>query len=281
MTITLAWERQNSTYSEIVFCSDSRLTGGGNIDVCQKIFPLPREDAAIGFCGSTLIAYPLINQFTSYIRHYKKNLDRALDGSELSQRFADLANRFLVSYIDPVDLRSELLETSFIIGSFSWRLGRPIIKKIKYDGGAKCYVAASSSFPKSKSKSLHKAGQFAMIGDIEHRYFECLANLIDYDKAKKLDMEPFTALSTMLGDVEFTDRGHKLKGVIGGAPQLLKIYPFLRTLEFAVQWPDKYKGKLFLNGREAFQYEKLQIPHIDSSTLEIYYPLADIGTGIE
>ncbi len=56
MTITIAWERKLSTYSEILFCSDSRLNGGGNIDVCQKVFALPREDAAIGFCGSTLIA---------------------------------------------------------------------------------------------------------------------------------------------------------------------------------------------------------------------------------
>ncbi|HEY0112201.1 MAG TPA: hypothetical protein VGB59_03505 [Allosphingosinicella sp.] len=79
MTITLAWERRLASYSEIVFASDSRLSGGGNIDVCQKVFPLPREDAAIGFCGSTLIAYPIINQFISYVKNYKKNLDRALN----------------------------------------------------------------------------------------------------------------------------------------------------------------------------------------------------------
>ncbi|WP_287139886.1 hypothetical protein [Mesorhizobium sp.] len=47
-------------------------------------------------------------------------MDRALDGSELPKRLAALANRFLEAYIDPVDLRSELLETSFIIGSHSW-----------------------------------------------------------------------------------------------------------------------------------------------------------------
>jgi len=74
MTITLAWERRLANYSEIIFCSDSRLTGGGNIDVCQKVFPLPREDGGIGFCGSTLIAYPIINQFISYVKNYKKML---------------------------------------------------------------------------------------------------------------------------------------------------------------------------------------------------------------
>ncbi len=74
MTITIAWERRLANTSELLFCSDSRLTGGGNIDVCQKIFPLAREDGAIGFCGSTLIAYPIINQFQSYVRHHKQNL---------------------------------------------------------------------------------------------------------------------------------------------------------------------------------------------------------------
>jgi hypothetical protein len=147
LTITLAWERRMATYSEIIFCSDSRLSGAGNIDVCQKVFPLPREDAAIGFCGSTLIAYPIINQFISYIRNYRKNLDRALDGSELPRRLASLANKFLESYIDPIDLEQELLETTFLIGSFSWRLGRPIINKVLFDNGPKQYVAANSSFP--------------------------------------------------------------------------------------------------------------------------------------
>src|SRR5271165_5327003 len=132
MTIVVAWERRLRAYSEIVFCSDSRLTGGGNIDVCQKIFSLPREDAAIGFCGSTLIAYPLIHQFSSYIKYYKKNIDRALDGSELPARFLSLTNNFVNSYIDAIDLSNELKETSFLIGYFSWRLKRPFIYRIAY-----------------------------------------------------------------------------------------------------------------------------------------------------
>ena len=133
--------------TELVFCSDSRLSGGGNIDVCQKVFPLPREDAAVGFCGSTLIAYPIIHQLIGYVRHYKKNMDRALDGSELPKRFATLANRFLDAYIDPVDLRSELMETSFVIGCYSWKLKRPVISRIKYDGGPKNFVASFAALP--------------------------------------------------------------------------------------------------------------------------------------
>ena len=226
MTITLAWERRLPSYSEIVFCSDSRLSGGGNIDVCQKVFPLPREDGAIGFCGSTLIAYPIINQFLSYIRNHKQSFDRALDGSELPRRFATLANQFLQSYIDAADLRSELRETSFIIGCFSVRLKRPVISHIRYDGGPRAYVAATPRFPSSRSKTLGRAGGFKMIGDLSHFYFDELMKVMDFDTAERFDMEPFTALSNMLSNVLYTNRRSELRGPIGGAPQLLKVYPF-------------------------------------------------------
>jgi hypothetical protein len=275
MTITVAWERKLPSGSELVFCSDSRLSGGGNIDVCQKVFPLPREDAAVGFCGSTLIAYPIIHQFIGYVRHYKKNMDRALDGSELPKRFAALANRFLDAYMDPIDLRRELLDTSFIVGSYSWLLKRPVISRIRYDGGPKNFVASSPRFPKARSKSLHRAGQFEMIGDLKHQFYERLGEHIDFERASHLDMQPFTALASMLSDPTFTDRRSKFKGPIGGAPQLLKIYPFLRTLEFGVYWPDRRTGALHLNGRALFDYEKLTVPQIDGATLEIFYPLAD------
>ena len=282
MTITLAWERKLATYSELVFCSDSRLSGGGNIDVCQKVFPLPREDAAIAFCGSTLIAYPIINQFISYVKNYKKNIDRALDGSELPRRFAALANRFLRSYIDAIDLERELLETTFLIGAFSWRLGRPIINKILFDNGEKGYVAAASSFPRPKSASLHRGcRQFGMIGDLAHHYYQELGKQVDYASADRLDMEPFSALSAMLTDPTFTDRRGEHGGVIGGAPQMLKVYPFYRTVEFGIHWPDVASGKLYLNGREVFEFEKIQLPALDARSLQVRYPLEELAQASE
>lgn len=276
MTITIAWERRLPGYSELLFCSDSRLTGGGNIDVCQKVFPLPREDGAIAFCGSTLIAYPIVNQFMSYVRHHKQNLDRALDGSELPKRFASLVNQFLLSYIDAADLRSELLETSFVIGCFSVKLRRPVVRHIRYDGGPKQYVVSNPSFPRSKSQKLNRSGGFVMIGDLRHHYYDELSKVIDYRSESRFDMEPFTALSKMLGNPAYTNRHSDLRGPIGGAPQLLKVYPFFRAVEFGVHWPSRTDGNLYLNGRQLFDYEKITIPQIDCSSLDIYYPLEEL-----
>ncbi len=157
----------------------------------------------------------------------RKTLTGRLMVQSCPNAFAALTNRFLDSYMNPADLRRELLETSFIVGAHSWILKRPVISRIRYDGGIKKFVAASTRFPKKLSPSLYGAGQFAIIGDLRSQYMDCLGGFIDYQKATRFDMQPFSALASMLGDEEFTDRRGKFKGPIGGAPQLLKNLPFL------------------------------------------------------
>ena len=66
-----------------------------------------------------------------------------------------------------------------------------------------------------------------------------------------------------------------------GAPQLLKVYPFYRTIEFGIHWPDNTSGKLFLNGREVFDFEKITLPALDARTLEARYPLEAISQSSE
>ena len=212
----------------------------------------------------------------SYVRHHKQNLDRALDGSEVPKRFAVLANKFLLSYIDAVDLRAELLETSFVVACFSTKLRRPVISHIRYDGGPKSYVASNPTFPRSKSATLSRSNKFVMLGDLRHQFYEELSKIIDYQSSERFNLEPFTTLTKMLGNPAYTDRRSALRGPIGGAPQLLKVYPFLRTVEFGVHWPSRADGKLYLNGRELFDYEKVTIPQIDSLSLSISYPLEQI-----
>jgi hypothetical protein len=34
-------------------------------------------------------------------------------------------------------------------------------------------------------------------------------------------------------------------------------------------WPDATNGKLFLNGRQVFDFEKVQLPQLDARTLEV------------
>ena len=53
MTISIAWTRKVYDYEELVFVSDSRLTGGKKFDACPKILALPRTDCAIAFANTS------------------------------------------------------------------------------------------------------------------------------------------------------------------------------------------------------------------------------------
>src|SRR5438309_458074 len=79
MTLSMAWIRTTRDMEELVFCSDSRLSGGPPWDVCAKIFLLPRSDCAIAFAGNTFDAFPLIFQFTNWFHIYAPAADRSAD----------------------------------------------------------------------------------------------------------------------------------------------------------------------------------------------------------
>ena len=116
-----------------------------------------------------------------------------------------------------------------------------------------------------------------MIGDYSHLFFSELEKIVDFENGIDWDMQPLEALRNMLSNPEYTDRYSKLKGCIGGSPQVLKIYPYMRTLEFAVHWPTRANGKLHLNGRRTFEWENITLPQIDMHDMTIFYPLAEIG----
>jgi hypothetical protein len=85
----------------------------------------------------------------------------------------------------------------------------------------------------------------------------------------KLNYEPLTVLSNMLSDSKFTDRKGSRKGAIGGSPQVTKVYPFMRTLNYAVEWQLGSKLCYAIKGRVISDYEVFSVPVIDPFTGEI------------
>src|ERR1022692_1241511 len=80
MTILATWVRTLRTVEELVFVSDSRLSGDGtNFDSCPKILTLPRTDCAIGFAGYTGHAFPMMLQLDLAIGAYEPARRGALD----------------------------------------------------------------------------------------------------------------------------------------------------------------------------------------------------------
>ena len=69
-------------------------------------------------------------------------------------------------------------------------------------------------------------------------------------------------LADMLSNPDYTDRKGELKGLIGGGPQVMKVYPYLRTLTYAVEWIHKGKFVYVLKGRVMQHYERFTVPEV-------------------
>ena len=75
-----------------------------------------------------------------------------------------------------------------------------------------------------------------------------------------LNMEPFEVLRDMIRSLAFP--------TIGGAPQVAKVYRYLRTQYFSVRWPTG-QGVPHVLGRPALKYEQFEAPSIDPDAPEI------------
>ena len=73
MTLCTAHIRQVNDTEELVFATDSCLTGGEKWKHGIKLFELPRKDCLLCFAGDTFRAYPLVLNMVSSI-HLDKYL---------------------------------------------------------------------------------------------------------------------------------------------------------------------------------------------------------------
>jgi len=275
MTLSIAWVRQCGTAHELVFASDSRLSGGGNVDHCQKVFSLPREDCCIAFAGSTMIAYPFILQLQNTIIDYKKAFDREVDLPKLKTRVLKLLNFFVQVHEGtiPLDFESDLLQTSFLFGGWSWTNARFYIWKIFYRKDLGRYMSSDTETWRGLGIPPTSAAPIRVIGDYIHEFQAALRDKLGAEikiakengEPMNLNYEPLTTLAEMLRDPKFTDRGQELKGKIGGAPQVTKVYPYLRTVNFAVEWDIGPKFVYSIKGRVIADFELFTIPGLDRS----------------
>jgi hypothetical protein len=84
MTLCIAWIRQEKEYQELVFATDSCLTGSAELwKNGVKLFELPRKDCLICFAGETFKAYPLILNLISSIKFDNKIMNQHSDLREV------------------------------------------------------------------------------------------------------------------------------------------------------------------------------------------------------
>ena len=76
MTLCIAWVKQAGENEELIFATDSCLTGGEKWNTGIKLFELQRKDCLLCFAGSTFRAYPLVLNLASSLRFDSKLADQ-------------------------------------------------------------------------------------------------------------------------------------------------------------------------------------------------------------
>jgi hypothetical protein len=265
MTLVFAWIRKTKGGDELVFASDSRLSAGANIDICQKIFPLPRGDCAIAFCGTTGLAYPFLLQLLSVIGNHRNFRDRIVDFSQLIRTVVFILNKFVLSHqgILEEDFKRDLRQTQFLLGGWSSTNQKYILRRISYDNGEKKYVASKTGIADRWQLPRNKPVPVAFVGDYIPDVLRDLGSLLRKKgclQTQKLDYEPLEILVTMLDNPIYTDRKQENKGLIGGAVQMLKVYRYSHATSFRVKQGPENGYSLFFEGRPLFDFEEVRNP---------------------
>src|SRR6266702_6627755 len=93
MTIAIAWVRRIRDCEELVFVSDSRLSGDArNFDAGPKILSFSRTDCAIAFSGYTGHAFPMMLQIQRAIDSYAPSRRGAVDLYTLRKYVVQIVN---------------------------------------------------------------------------------------------------------------------------------------------------------------------------------------------
>lgn len=260
--------------------SDSRLRSRGAINQAQKLFRMDRGDCCLGFCGDAQVAYPLVVQVGSALNNFIKTRTRAADVTMVSNMIGQLLNNLVSSWDLPrSDKVGELKTTQIMLAGWSWRFRRFEIGLFKPQDGV-------FKFHRVKSKMVHPWREhepsMVFIGDHKKEYMAALTTVLERrhgkqrkaSQTKKLvdfDYEPIEALALMLA--EGPQREDMTE--IGGAPQLLKIYPYANDLPIVIRSHD---GDHYLLGRKLFSWEKTSYPVLDLTydNPRLFYPMAAI-----
>ena len=134
MTLCAAWVRKTGYDEELIFATDSCLSGGERWKSGVKLFELPRRDCLICFAGDTERTYPLILnlisvlKFDNVLSNTKTDLNEVV--SYICELFTDLCKG--IDGYGNRDFEDVLGEFSFLFGGWSWKKNGFFIWKLAW-----------------------------------------------------------------------------------------------------------------------------------------------------
>jgi len=259
MTLCAAWIRQKNNAEELVFATDSSLTGGEKWNQGVKLFELPRPDCLICFAGATGRAYPLILNLLSSIKLSKRlqnshtDIEQVLD--YLSTLFTSLVAT-IVTEIKGQDIHDLRSEAEFLFGGWSWSKSCFRIWKLYYSKDAEGFIPQEYTGKVITYAFLGNPGHLSETAKLELKR-DREGNETEEDP---LDMEPLAVLVKM-------SRNSSIREV-DGAIQIAKLYKSGTSEFFGINWPSR-EGKPHFQGRGFEPHSKPDVRYFDPDTLKL------------
>ena len=262
MTLCAAWIREINGVEELVFATDSSLTGGEKWNQGVKLFELPRPDCIICFAGETSRAYPLILNLISSIK-----LDRRLRSSrtDVEEVLSYLSNLFttlvgtIVNEIQGLDIHDLRAGAKFLFGGWSWLESRFRFWHLYYSKDAEGFVFKECTDEPNKNRIYTFLGDPENLVDDAAKAYKQL--IFDNDTLDdKMDMEPLQILIAMARDQSVR--------TVDGAIQIAKVYKSGTSEFFGINWPSK-DGKPHFQGRSFIPHSKPDVRYFDPDTLTL------------
>lgn len=264
MTLCTAYIRQASDTEELVFATDSCLTGGDKWKHGIKLFELPRKDCLLCFTGSTFRAYPLVLNLISsiHLNDYLNSPRSSIDDIVyyLSDLFTDLVSK-IISEIRDEDIHELRAEARFLFGGWDWKKNLFRVWKLYYKKDIEGFIFDELTANFTKNRFYTFLGE-ATGTDIEEDAKNAYKDLI-YKEDKQddpLDMEPLKVLK----DISL----NKSIREVDGSLQIAKVYKSNRTEFFGIYW-ESSKGKPCFQGREYNEMNKPLVRYFDPDTFEL------------
>ena len=259
MSLCIAWVRKNKDMEELCMIADSCLSGGQRFLAAPKIFPLSRNDCAIACAGTTSYSFPVVEHIMKSIELNQIYKDRACDVTEFRHTILDIANKCLIEEQEP-DYMENGPDFSMIFAGYSWREKKFCLWEIRYDKHLK---KMNYSTPKTI-----KRPPFAVIGDLVPKVRHLIYQKLDAEGVKErgfVDMQPLEVLLQVINDTSTETRS------IGGYPQMVKIYPFMRVLPIGFRLTKNNKKVITYSGRPLLDFEIFPYPIYDLEEKKIIY----------
>lgn len=267
MTMCTAWVRQANDTEELVFATDSCLTGGEKWKHGIKLFELPRKDCLLCFAGDTMRAYPLVLNLVSsihldkYLQSPSATLEEVLEF--LSELFTKLVKT--ITEVEKDRVHIERGSAQFLFGGWDWQKGPNgayRVWKLYYSESVEGFIFDELTNTGNQTIFYTFMGNASSFGDIEKEAKDRFKKLLsDEDKiGSKLNMEPLRILCGISLDKSIRE--------VDGSLQIAKVYKSSRTEFFGIYW-ESSKGKPCFQGREYNEINKPMVRYFNPDTFEI------------